>query len=170
MAGTGARIDGMNVLDWILVAIRWGHVLAAVAWVGGGMFYILVLRPALRRNPISGEAGRAVGSEFRSLVATAIGVLLVSGTVLAVSRLTADTVTTPYVGVLVAKIALALYMFYVVRFLRQRAYPEQPASASDRWSRIRGRLTSTTAVLIIGVVVFGLSDVLDALFEESLGR
>ena len=159
----------MNFLDWILVAIRWGHALAAVAWVGGGMFYVLVLRPALRRNPVSGEAGRAVGSEFRGLVATAIGVLLITGTVLSVSRLTADTVTTPYVGVLVAKIALALYMFYVVRFLRQGGYPEEPAPASDRWSRIRGRLTSTTAVLIIGVVVFGLSDVLDALFEDSLG-
>ena len=159
----------MNFLDWILVAIRWGHALAAVAWVGGGMFYILVMRPAFRRNPVSGEADRAVGSEFRGLVATAIGMLLVTGAVLSVSRLTADTVTTPYVGVLVAKIALALYMFYVVRFLRQREYPEQLAPASDRLSRIRDRLTSTTAVLIIGVVVFGLSDVLDALFEGSLG-
>ncbi len=159
----------MNFLDWILVAIRWGHALAAVAWVGGGMFYILVLRPALRRNPVSSEAGRAVGAEFRGLVATAIGVLLITGVVLAVSRLTADTVTTPYVGVLVAKIALALYMFYVVRFLRQGEYPEQAAPASDRWSRIKGRLTNTTTVLIIGVVVFGLSDVLDALFEGSLG-
>ncbi|PKB79437.1 MAG: hypothetical protein BZY88_13425 [SAR202 cluster bacterium Io17-Chloro-G9] len=158
----------MNFLDWILVAIRWGHALAAVAWVGGGMFYILVLRPAFGRSPVSGEAGRSVGAEFRGLVATAIGVLLITGTVLAVSRLTADTVTTPYVGVLVAKIALASYMFYVVRFLRQRAYPEEPGEGSGRWSRMKGRITSTTAVLIIGVVVFGLSDVLDALFESSL--
>lgn len=159
----------MNFLDWILVAILWGHALAAVAWVGGGMFYILVLRPAFRRNPVPVEAGRDLGSEFRGLVATAIGVLLITGAVLSVSRLTADAVTSPYVGVLVAKITLALYMFYVVRFLRQRDYPEQPAPASDRRSRIRDRLTSTTAVLIIGVVVFGLSDVLDALFEDSLG-
>ena len=159
----------MNFLDWILVAIRWGHALAAVAWVGGGMFYILVLRPALNRNPISGEAEKAVGSEFRGLVATAIGILLVSGVVLSVSRLTADTVTSTYVLVLLAKITLALYMFYVVRFLRQKAYPTDPAPGSGRWIRLRGRLTSTTAVLIIGVVVFGLSDVLDVLFEKNLG-
>ena len=159
----------MNFLDWILVAIRWGHALAAVAWVGGGMFYILVLRPALRRNPVSGEAGLTVGAEFRGLVATAIGALLITGTVLSVSRLTADTVTTPYVGVLVAKVALALYMFYVVRFLRQGRYPEEAAPTSGWWSRTKSRLTNTTAVLIVGVVVFGLSDVLDALFEQSLG-
>ena len=159
----------MNVLDWILVVIRWGHALAAVAWVGGGMFYVLVLRPALGRNPVSDEARRSVGSEFRGLVATAIGVLLITGTVLSLSRLTADTVTTPYVGVQVAKIALAVYMFYVVRFLRQREYPEQPEPESHRWSRIKGMLTNTTAVLVIGVVVIGLSDVLNALFEGSLG-
>lgn len=158
----------MNFLDWILVVIRWGHALAAVAWVGGGMFYILVLRPAFGRSPVSGEAGRSIGAEFRGLVATAMGVLLITGTVLSVSRLTADTVTTPYVGVLVAKIALAMYMFYVVRFLRHRAYPDEPGTVLGRLSRVRDRLTNTTAVLIIGVVVFGLSDVLDALFENSL--
>lgn len=159
----------MNVLDWILVVIRWGHALAAVAWVGGGIFYILVLRPGFRRSPPSAGASQAVGAEFRGLVTTAMGVLLLTGTVLAVSRLTASSVTSPYVGVLVAKIALAMYMFYVVRFLRQGAYPEDPPMSTGWWERLRGGLTSTTAVLIIGVVVFGLSDILDALFEGALG-
>jgi len=174
-------------LDWILVAIRWGHALAAVAWVGGGMFYILVLRPSLRRRPASPETRQDIGTEFRGLVNTAIGVLLVSGAVLAVSRLTSDAVTIPYVAVLAVKVALALYMFYVVRFLRRRAYPEENSpippfakACPERsrrggwggfcswWSRARGLLTSTNGVLIAGVVVFGLSDVLDLLFEKAL--
>ena len=158
----------MDVLDWILVAIRWGHALAAVAWVGGGMFYILVLRPSFRRAPASPESHRAIGAEFRGLVSTAIAVLLLTGVVLSVSRLTSDAVTIPYVGVLVAKISLALYMFYVVRFLRRRAYPEETDRDGGWLSRATGLITSTTAVLIIGVVVFGLSDVLDLLFENKL--
>lgn len=158
----------MNVLDWILVAIRWGHALGAVAWVGGGIFYILVLRPALGRAPASAETNRAIGAEFRGLVNTAIGILLVTGIILSASRLTADTVTIPYIAVLALKIALALYMFYVVRFLRQRAYPEE-TSGGGKWRlRLRSRMTSATAVLIIGVIVFGLADVLSALFEEGL--
>ena len=40
----------MGVLDWILLVIRWAHAVAAVAWVGGGIFYLMVLRPALRRT------------------------------------------------------------------------------------------------------------------------
>ena len=163
----------MSALDWILVAIRWGHALAAVAWVGGGMFYILVLRPSFRHLPASAETGQAIGTEFRGLVTTAIGVLLVSGAVLAASRLTSEAVTIPYVAVLAVKIALALYMFYVVRFLPARggrAYPEELVPGGGWLPRLRNRLTSTTAVLITGVVVFGLSDVLDLLFEKALSE
>jgi putative copper export protein len=158
----------MDVLDWILAVIRWGHALGAVAWVGGGIFYILVLRPALTRSPASAETSRAIGVEFRGLVNTAIGVLLITGIILSASRLTSDTVTIPYVAVLALKVALALYMFYIVRFLRQRTSPEDQSNGNGWWRKLRASLTSTTAVLVIGVVVIGLSDVLDALFESSL--
>ena len=159
----------MNVLDWILLAIRWMHALAAVAWVGGGIFYILVLRPALdRAGSDTSAAMSAIGVEFRGLVNTAIGVLLLTGVVLSVSRLAANSITIAYVAVLVAKIVLALYMFYVVRFLRREAYPGETASGAGWLARLRSGLTGTTGVLIIGVVVIGLSDVLDALFERGL--
>ncbi len=159
----------MNVLDWILVVIRWGHALAAVAWVGGGIFYVMVLRPGMRRAGGNvPEANRAIGVEFRSLVSTAVAVLLLTGTILSVARLTEDAATIPYVAVLAVKISLAMYMFYVVRFLSKRTYPDEPSRGDSRWERVRGVLTSTTAVLITGLIVFGLSDVLGALFEEGL--
>lgn len=167
----------MGPLDWILVAIRWAHALAAVAWVGGSMFYVLVLGPAWRRSNPSQEAGRAVGAEFRAVVTSAIAVLLVTGAVLTVSRLTGRGVSAAYVAVLVLKIALALYMFYTVWLLRPsagglRRAPKDsgPAEAGSWWRRIRGGLTSTNVVLITGIVVFGLADVLDALFERGLTR
>jgi len=160
----------MDALDWLLVAIRWGHALGAVAWVGGGIFYILVLRPALSRSRVPSKARGAIGAEFRGLVNTAIAVLLIPGVILTDSRLTAENVTLPYVAVLALKVALALYMFYIVRFLRQRAYPEDAPVPGGWRARTRRALTSTTAVLIIGVIVFGLADVLAALFESSLAE
>ena len=159
----------MNVLDWILLAIRWGHALAAVAWVGGGIFYLMVLRPALQQaRGLPAETSRSIGVEFRGLVSTAIAILLVTGVLLSISRLTGDAVTSPYVAVLVVKIALALYMFYVVRFMRQDSYPEDPELGDSRRQRLMGRLTGTTALLVTGVVVIGLSDVLDGLLENAL--
>ncbi len=159
----------MNVLDWILLAIRWAHALSAVAWVGGGIFYLMVLRPAIQRaRGLTPEASRAIGVEFRGLVSTAIAVLLLTGVILSVSRLTEDAVTSPYVAVLVVKIVLALYMFYVVRFMRQDSYPEELETGGSRWQRLRGRLTGTRALLVSGIIVIGLSDVLDGLLENAL--
>ena len=159
----------MGVLDWILVIIRWGHALAAVAWVGGGVFYLMVLRPAIRRSRgMPEETGAAIREEFRSLVTTAIAVLLLTGAVLSAARLTSDAATIPYAIVLGVKIALALYMFYAVRLVRRGDYSERPASGSG-WLRVAGRrLTSPMALLVIGFVVIGLSDVLDALIEDAL--
>lgn len=143
--------------------------MSAVAWVGGGIFYLMVLRPAIRRaQGLPADTGRAIGVEFRSLVSTAIAVLLLTGVILSVSRLTEDAVTSPYVAVLVVKIVLALYMFYVVRFMRQNSYPEDQELGDSRWQRLLGRLTGTTALLVTGIVVIGLSDVLDGLLENAL--
>ena len=161
----------MDVLDWILVAIRWGHALAAVSWVGGGIFYLMVLRPAIRRGQgWPPETAQAVGSEFRGLVTTAIAVLLLTGAILTVSRLTEDTITTAYIAVLVVKVTLALYMFYVVRFRRQTSYPVEPTTPAGGswWGRASSRVSGTTTLLVTGVVVIGLSDVLNALLEDSL--
>ena len=143
--------------------------MAAVAWVGGGIFYVLVLRPS-RRCAGAGDSRQrdATAEEFRILINTAIGVLLLTGVILSVSRLTASAATIPYMAVLAVKIVLALYMFYTVRFLRRRSYPEIVPADQGRWARWRSNLSGTTAVLIIGVVVFGLADVLDALFEAGL--
>ena len=69
---------------------------------------------------------------------------------------------------LVVKIVLALYMFYVVRFLRPRVYPDSPNVGGSRMGRAKDRMTSTGALLIYGVIILGLSDVLNALFENAL--
>lgn len=159
----------MGVLDWILVIIRWSHALAAVAWVGGGAFYLLVLRPAIRRSQgMPPDTGAAIRDEFRGLVTTAIAVLLLTGAILSVARLTSDAVTIPYAAVLGVKIALAMYMFYVARIVRRGDYAEQQDVGESWPRRAARRLSSPVALLVIGIVVIGLSDVLDALIENAL--
>ncbi len=158
----------MNALDWILVVIRWVHAVAAVAWVGGSIFYIMVLRPSAKRSPLPREARLLMGVEFRSLINTAILALLLTGVVASVARLTEDSVTIPYVAVLAVKIVLAMYMFYIVRFLRPTTYPDEEEAGNSWWEKARAGFTGTTAVLVIGLIVFGLADVLSALFEQGL--
>ena len=159
----------MGVLEWILVVIRWGHAAAAVAWVGGGFFYLMVLRPAARRSRgLPAETGAAVRDEFRSVTATAIAVLALTGAVLSAARLTGGGATLPYAAVLGVKIGLALYMFYVARLVRRGDGGDGAADlGGGRWRRWGRRLTSPMALLVLGVGVIGLSDVLDALVEYA---
>ena len=160
----------MDLLDWILVAVRWGHALGAVAWVGGGIFYLLVLRPAFRHAPSGADSRRAIAGEFRGLVNTAIALLIITGIVLSAARLTAEAVTLAYVLVLAVKVALALYMFGMIWFVRRRGGPETEPAPTGLLGRLRRDLTSSTAILIAGVLVIGLADVLTALFEAGLER
>ncbi len=160
----------MSFADVLLLVIRWLHALAAVAWIGGGIFYLLVLRPSLSGSPgdSEGAAIRRLGEQFRHLVNTAIAVLLVTGAILTLSRLTSDYVGLPYIIVLVIKIGLALYMFYLVRFLRSGTYPAEAAVKHKRLQRLTGLFTNATTVLVLGVIVFLLADILRALVELGI--
>ena len=159
----------MSFPDVLLLVIRWVHALAAVSWVGGGMFYLLVLRPNVRAaEGDQGLAVRKMGQQFRSLVNTAIAVLLVTGVVMMLSRLTSNYVGTAYVVVLIVKVVLALYMFYVVRFLKPRTYSGEAVSPMGGIQRATNLMTGATAVLVIGVIVFLLADILRALIEKGI--
>ena len=158
----------MSFPDVLLLVIRWVHALAAVSWVGGGMFYLLVLRPNIRA--LEGDQGlalRRLGQQFRAMVNTAIAVLIVTGVIMTFARLTSEFVGTAYVVVLVVKVALALYMFYLVRFLRPRTYSdgEPPARGFRRAANL---MTGATAALVIGVIVFLLADILKMLIEKGI--
>lgn len=150
----------MDVLDIILLIIRWAHALAAVVWIGGSLFMLLAGRPALRKVDSEGLVSRALAVEFRPIVATAIAVLIISGVILTVDRLTSDAAGLAYTAVLVAKIVLAAYAFGVAWLLPRRR--EQRAGGK------RGVLAGPVALTIVGVIVIGLADVLTWLFERGL--
>ena len=150
----------VDVLGIILLIIRWAHALAAVVWTGGSLFMLLAGRPALRSADTGGLVGGALAAEFRPIVVTAIAVLIVSGVILTVDRLTSDAAGMAYTVALVAKILLAVYAFVVAWLLPRRR--DRPAGG------IGGAMTGPVALTIAGVLVIGLADVLTWLFEKGL--
>ena len=166
------RNASMDLSDLFLLLIRWLHNLAAVAWVGGCLFFLLVLRPALRSSPDATMLNRIAGQEFRNLVDTAIWVLLVTGAILALNRLTSGNAGTSYGVVLGIKVVLSVWMFYLVWFRQRRAstapipQPDHRPPAVLRVFRAAG--TATNLLLILGVLVLLLSDILRGLFERAI--
>ena len=159
----------MTALEVILLAIRWAHALAAVVWIGGSLFLLLAGRPALRAVDTDGLVGRALAMEFRPIVATAIAVLMVSGVILAVQRLTSDAAGVAYTIALAVKILLAAYAFAIAWLLPRRPGRAAGAEAGTGVAGgIRRALTGPETLAVIGVVVIGLADVLAWLFERGL--
>ena len=153
--------------ELFLLIIRWLHTIAAVTWVGGGIFYWVVVRPALRTGDSSGLVARLVGPEFGGLVRLCMWTLVLTGAVLALDTLSAETGTVTYFVVLSAKAALAAWMFFIVRAWRRLAPQEGRQHSSLR--KAANALGHVNMAVVLGIVVFVLSDVLRWLVQRELG-
>ena len=160
--------------DLFLVVVRWIHVVAAAVWVGGSIFYLFVLRPALRRSPEAGSRiNEATAAEFGTLVDTCIFVILASGVILTFNRLTAGVTGPSYGLVLAVKIALSVWMFILARGRRRRTalldmYGQNPDPPSGRFRKILSALSGYNTIAILGVIVLLLADLLNTLYEVAI--
>ena len=153
--------------DAALLAARWAHAIAAVAWVGGGIFYLLVLRPAVTNGTLSSDSARAATERFGGLVKLAMWTLVVTGAVLFFSRISEPTATARYAAVLALKVALSAWMFFIA-IRRRRRIAEAVAVRPGRIRAVVAALGHVNTVVILGVVVFLLSDVLRYIVEQEL--
>jgi uncharacterized membrane protein len=145
-----------------IVLIRWFHAVAAVAWVGGMLFYVAVLNPALKQMDADTPRGAlvaAIAKQFRELTQAAIAVVLLTGAVLTFDRLSQPHVVRPYVVVLAVKIVLSLLMVALAGALGRRR-------TLRRWPRW---LSVPYLILALGLLVYLLAIVLQVLFDLSYG-
>jgi uncharacterized membrane protein len=145
--------------------VRAAHTIAAAAWVGGNIMYLVVVIPALRVASSSSEVAAIAGqiaTLFRRMVNICMGVLLLTGGYLLFDRLTQTTVGLSYVIVLVLKVAAAIAMFVLALYLGQSNI-RRLAKRSTRLSKAAPQL-----MLALGILVFVLGALLNTLFEASI--
>ena len=164
----------MSLEEVFLLVVRWLHLTSAVVWVGGSLFYLLVIRPAIRKMPESPAAFMSVAeAEFRVLVNLCIVVLLASGVILALDRLTDGVTDAAYMITLGVKSALSVWMILLVRSLQRRSvlleiYREPRGPAPTGFRRWLGFVSGYNALATFGVAVLFLSDLLNVLFQTAL--
>ena len=132
------------------------------------MFYMFVIRPVSDRLNGFAEVNRSLTAEFQHVIKTAVTILIITGVILAASRLTSQSVSLMYVIILGIKVSLASYMFYLAWLAKYRNFKLAIDMPVTIWGRVRRGLTSTYGVLVLGVIVFGLSDLLTLLVETNL--
>ncbi len=146
----------------IRLIVRAAHTIAAAAWVGGSILYMVAVIPALRSSGPAPAVAAQIAALFRRMVNICMGVLLLSGAYLMFDRLTQTTLGWPYLVVLGIKVSLAIAMFVLAIYLGQSNI-RRLAKRTTRLSRAAPQL-----MLALGIIVFILGALLNGLFEAAL--
>ena len=164
----------MSAGDVFLLVVRWLHLVSGAAWVGGSLFYLLVLRPAAKRGDERAGLLAGAADEFRVLVNSCIVILVATGIVMSFDRLTDNVIGAQYVAVLALKAALAGWMIVLVHMERRRRRARAAAGAEASGGpvslprRLVRAASGFNAIVGLGLAVFLLSDLLKELYESAL--
>lgn len=167
----------MNIASAARLFLRLAHALAAVAWLGGGAYYVLALRPQLKHGG-GDEAARALARDaqrqFGEWASIATLLLIVTGVILMYDQLSNGKGTLAYVLMLVVKVGAALIAFWLAgSFGRRRARRVRPARANvpvapAGWRR--ALIDRAWLILTLGSVAFLLGIVLSSLYPTGIGQ
>jgi uncharacterized membrane protein len=144
------------------IILRLAHGLAAAVWVGGGAYYVLAVRPAVRnREDDESRAFAAeVQREFGEWASVATLVMVASGVILMFERLSGGQGTTVYVGLLALKIVAAVAAFWMTGVLRP---------SSGRRRRRTGKLDTAWVVLGLSAGAFLIGALLTTIYPADIG-
>ncbi|GAC1633827.1 MAG: hypothetical protein NVS4B11_35380 [Ktedonobacteraceae bacterium] len=152
----------MTVLLALRVLVRVVHIVAAAAWVGGSIMYLIVVIPALRLAGATPAIAGNIADLFKRMVNICIGALLLSGAYLTFDRLTQTTLGLSYLIVLGLKIAGAIGLFILALYIGQSNI-RRLAKRTTRLSKVAPQL-----MLVLGILLFILGAVLNQLFEATI--
>ena len=159
----------MDISDLFKIIVRWAHLISAAAWVGGSIFWLLVLKPSSKNISDDVELNRSVHKEFRALVNTCIFVMLATGAIMTFDRLSSTSLGSNYVLILGLKIATVALMFYLITAQRN-SYPNK-ASIKNKpeIKTLPARLLSSyNLIIVLGLLAFLLSDLLYHIYNNTL--
>jgi copper resistance protein D len=153
--------------------ILWLHLLAAITWIGGLVFQVLVVFPTLARATSPGERlhfALSLEARFRVILWPAVGLALFTGLVNLMNVwyatvVTAGSISPTFVGLLSVKLGIVIGMIAVQAVQQLLIYPRRVAALSGisangqdmplpvrKWQRLALLLYSTLLGLAAGVV------------------
>ena len=127
-------------MSWSFHAlILWLHLLAAIIWLGGLVFQVLVVFPTLARATLTGERLRfalSLEARFRAILWPAVGLALFTGLVNLMNIwyatvITAGSISPTFVALLSVKLGLVVGMIAVQAVQQFLIYPRRVAALSS---------------------------------------
>jgi uncharacterized membrane protein len=151
---------GLDVVEIGQIVLRLAHGLAAAVWVGGGAYYVLAVRPNVRKvaNDDTRAFAGAVQREFGEWASVATLIMVATGVVLMFERLSGGQGTTVWVVMLATKIVAAVVAFWITGVLRPRS-----RRSAKRPSR-SGYFDPAWAALALSMAAFLLGALLTTIY------
>jgi putative copper export protein len=137
--------------EMLLGGVRLSHALAAALWIGGTLVFALL--PA----DSAATGGLRPTRAFREALRLGIAVFVLSGALMAVERLGSAPLPPTYFGILVVKVGLGIWMFFIARQIG--------ALAADAGLRRGWFKRAEHRVLALGVVIYALAIALRVIYE-----
>ena len=142
--------------DWFLLALRLAHALAAMVWLGGGVYYLLAVRPASREaeEPPRAFIAAAQGN-YAEWAQVSVMVMVVTGGVLVFDRLSNGSAELTYVALMALKIVAALVAFWLAGMRPRR--------------RMTGatRRSAPEVIVALGLLAFAIGVALSSVYGLS---
>ena len=161
----------MNIVNIFNIAVTWAHLISATAWVGGSIFWLIVLTPSIQKIPSNHQTEilRSISHEFKSVVDTSMFILLFTGAILTFNKITPGHIGSLYVLILGIKILLVSYLFYLLRSRRNNFKMSQSIGTKNTSRRKLIILTKkSNMIVLIGLIVYLISSILSSIFDASI--
>ncbi len=152
-------------MDVLRIVLRWGHAVAAVAWIGGSLFFLLVLNPALaavRSSEDRRSLAESVGRSFRDMVRASIAILTLTGALLLVDVVSRPGTSAPLAIALALHATIPVVMFLLTQELRRGRPRAAPPKSPPVWW-----LRPSSVVLLLGLTVYVTAVVIQVLVEHN---
>lgn len=147
----------MTASEWLLLALRLAHSLAAMVWLGGGVYFLLVVRPVSGQLLPPREFISAINASFGEWARLSTLIMLATGIVLMFDRLSNGSGGLLYAALLAVKVVAAVIAFWLAGV--------RPAR---RAIRARGRRRAASELIVaLGLLAFVLGVVLSSVYGRA---
>ena len=140
----------MDTINWLDVALRWMHILAAIAAGGGTLFARLAVLPATEESLSLDQRQAfhtAVRKRWSKVVAASIAFLLISGLINFINIVKLYDLPKLYHPLFGIKFLLALAVFFIASVLSGRS------SLADKFRQNARKWLTINAVLVVAIVL-----------------
>ena len=151
----------IDFIDLITIFIKWLHSIAAMSWVGGSVFFALIIRPVQSSmNRKYSVVFKNISIIYRDLVDISVIGIILSGIFLMFTKLS-ENITNEWMIVFIIKLFISVIMFYLVWRFRQKDF-SYTSNSKGMYGRL-SFLLGYNAIIFFGVIIFLLTSTMSQL-------